>query len=226
MVKIEKERRKRDGWYAGGSCISQGLGKFLSQETLRLLSPGGSWEAGAGVSHFGKRCESLYPPLRGKLSRRSCSPQIVASCQSEMVQQWVSRAVFWPKFNRITNQLLQPVPEAGNHHQPAGGIWSRWQAVLLRACCNMFATARWEQWLSLQVWRLSLLPQAVGMMISWKNLKKKKMEEKRTERCTAASSFSPSSDFLAKHLLELQGPHPPKALPLTCNWNSKYLSPK
>ena len=87
MVKIEKERRKRNGLYAWGSCISQVIGKFLSQETLRLLSPGGSWAAGAGVPHIGKLCESLYPPLSGKLSRRSCGPQIVASCQSEMVQQ-------------------------------------------------------------------------------------------------------------------------------------------
>lgn len=183
---IEKERRKRDGLCGGGSCISQVIGKFLSRETLRLSSSGGSWEAGAGVSHFGKLCESLYPPLRGKLSRRSCSPQMVASCQSETVQQWVSRAVFWPKLIWITNQLLQPVPEAGNHHQLAGGIWSQGQTVLLLACCNVFAVARWEQWFFLQVLRMqvSLLPQAMGMMISWKKFKKK--EEESAERCTAA----------------------------------------
>lgn len=39
-----------------------------------------------------------------------------------------------------------------------------------------------------------------------------KKEEERTESCTATSSFSPSSYILAKHLLRLQVPHPPKAL--------------
>lgn len=168
MVKIEKEKTKKDGSYAGGSCISQVIGEFLSRESLRVLSPGGNWEAGAGVSHVGKLCESLHPALSRELSRRSCGPQIVASCQREMVQQWVSRAAFWPKFNWITNQLLQPVPEAGNHHQLAGGICSQWQTVLLLTCCNVFAGARWELVSLLVLWmQHSLLPQAGGMSISW-----------------------------------------------------------
>lgn len=172
MAKVEKEKRKRDGLYARGSCISQVTGVFLSQETLRVLSPGGSWEAGAGVSPMGKLCESLHPPLSRELSRPACAPQISASCQSEMVQQWVSQAAFWPKFNWITNSLLQPEPEAGNHHQLAAGICSQWQTVLLLTCCTVSAGARWEQWLSLLVLGMQhpLLPQAGGMMTSWEKI--------------------------------------------------------
>lgn len=69
MTKIQTEKRKRDNLYARGSCISQVIGEFLSWETLRILSPGGSWEAEAGVSHIGKLCERLHPPLSRELSR-------------------------------------------------------------------------------------------------------------------------------------------------------------
>lgn len=138
-----------------GSCISQAIGKFPSWESLRLLSAGGGWEAGAGVSHVGKLCESLHLPLPWELSRHSPHPCAAASCQSEMVQQWVSQAVFRPKFNRITTQLLQPVPEAGCHQQLTDGILSPWQTALLQLAGSWGSPCRSHKYSSLSPWNSS-----------------------------------------------------------------------
>lgn len=173
MAKIEGKKKKK-GWF-----VCQGLLHFTSDRRIFCLERqwGFYLQVGARRQEGRSRCLShwqalwkLHPPLSRELSRRSCAPQIAASCQSGMAQQWVSRAAFWPKFNWITSQLLQPVPEAGNHHQLVGGICSQGQTVLLLICCNVFAGAQWEQWLSLLVlWmQHSLLPQPGGMMASWK----------------------------------------------------------
>lgn len=212
-------------FYAEGSHISPVIGKFLSWETLRLLWAGGSWEAGAGVSHIGELCQSPDPPLRRKLGRRSCRPQIAASCRRGIAQRRLSRAVFWPKLNRITKQLLRSVPEAGNHHQLAGAVWSQDSAAprLLRCVCRSSLGA--------VAVLAGLMNAALPSSPSCGNdgflkTKTKLKEEERTQRCTAASRFSTSSGFLAKYLLKFQVQHSPRALPLVYNWNSKYLSPK
>lgn len=119
-------RRKKEGWF-----ICWGLLHFTSDRKISVLR---GTEALLSRGELGgrRRCPPLWqaprkpgPTSAQQLGRRPCRPQIVASCHSEMVQRGVSWAVFWPKFNRITNQLLHSVPEAGNHHQLAGGVWSR-----------------------------------------------------------------------------------------------------
>ena len=168
MVKIENERRKWDGSYAGSSYISQVIGKFLSRKTLRLLSPGGSGEAGAGVSPVGKLCESLYPPLRRKLGSVPAVHKLLPAVKGK----WFSSESLGLRSGQKTIGL-QTNCSSLSQKQETTVSWPVGSGLGDRQCCSspaalVFAAARWEQRLSLQVLHMqpSLLPQAVGMMIS------------------------------------------------------------
>lgn len=189
MVKIEKEKRKRDGLYAKSSCISQVRGKFLSQETLMVLSPGGSWEAGAGVSHIGKLCGSLHPPL-------SRAPQaFLWSTDRCQLSKWNGSLVSLPgcvlaKIQLDYKAIAPACPRS--RKSPSAGWWDLLTvtdsaAPHLLQCVG----AHWEQWLFLLVlWmQHSLLPQTGGMMVSWKKNTFKKDKKGGEARCTVASGF-------------------------------------